>query len=143
MNDYGDIGESVLEILGFGGVGIVLLIAGYVVVDLLTPGKLSDLVFVDRNLNASLITAAGVLAMAIVVAASIFSAEGDVEIALTSALAFGAAGLAIMAVSFAIIDALTPGKLGETVTGQQFHPASIVTACAHVSVGLIVAAAVS
>lgn len=37
----------------FGGVGIGLMALGYLLVDLLTPGKLRDLIWVEKNQNAS------------------------------------------------------------------------------------------
>ena len=58
---YGDIFEEAGQALAYGGVGLVLLVLGYVLVDLLTPGKLNDLIFVDRNRNAGMLVASGLL----------------------------------------------------------------------------------
>ena len=112
-------------------------------IDLLTPGKLNDLIFEQRNRNAGLVVASGLLAMAAIAAVAILTAENDFGLGLLSAVLYGAVGLIVMAGAFWIIDLLTPGKLGDIVTDPAFHPAALVTASAHLAVGAIVAAAIS
>ena len=48
--------ESVLQVLAYTGVGLVVLIIGFVVLDLLTPGKLGQLVM-EGNPGAGLLSA--------------------------------------------------------------------------------------
>ena len=38
--------ELVLQVLAYSGVGLVVLVVGFIVLDLLTPGKLGQLVMV-------------------------------------------------------------------------------------------------
>ncbi|MEZ5232636.1 MAG: DUF350 domain-containing protein [Acidimicrobiia bacterium] len=135
--------NDALEIAGYGVIGLVLMVAGYAVVDVLTPGKLSALIFQQRNRNAAIVTASSVGAMAIVAAMSVHSAEGDASDGLAAAAVYGVVGLVLMAVSFLVIDLLTPGKLGDIVTDPQPQPATWVTATAHLGVGLVIAAAIS
>ena len=138
-----DVLTDAFEIAGYGIIGLVLMVAGYAVVDVLTPGKLSTLVFEQRNRNAATVTAASVGSMAIVAAMSVHTADGDASTGLTAAAVYGVVGLVLMALSFVIIDLRTPGKLGDIVTDPHPQPATWVTAVAHLGVGLVIAAALS
>lgn len=127
----------------YGVVGLVLMALGYLVVDVLTPGKLHSLIWTDRNRGSVVVLSSSVLAMALVVRQAILASEEGLVAGLVSTALYGLVGLALMAVSFLILDAVTPGKLGELVTAPELHPAVWVTAAVHVSVGLVVAAAIS
>lgn len=138
---------SYVEELAAGGlyglVGIALLAVGYVVIDLLTPGKLGELLCRDRNRNAGTIVAAGMLAIGLIVSVAIVSADGDLGEGLAEAGGYGAVGIGLMALAFGVVDLLTPGKLGDIVTGSDHEPMAVVTAAALLAVGGIVAAAIS
>jgi len=54
--------ESVLQVLAYSGVGLVVLAAGFVVLDLLTPGKLGQLVM-EGNPGAGLMTATSLVSL--------------------------------------------------------------------------------
>ena len=54
--------ESVLQVLAYTGVGLAVLVAGFVVLDLLTPGKLGQLVM-EGNKGAGLITATALISL--------------------------------------------------------------------------------
>ncbi|QBI52556.1 DUF350 domain-containing protein [Streptomonospora litoralis] len=129
--------------LAYGVLGIVLLVLGYLLVDVLTPGKLHDLVWEHRNRNASLLLSTNLLGVAIIVATAIYVSTGGLAVGLASAAAYGIIGLALMALSFLLIDALTPGKLGEVLTSDETHPAVWVNGSAHIAIALMVAAAIS
>src|SRR3546814_18901214 len=58
-----DLLEGVLASLAFGAAGLVLLALGYWLVDLMTPGHLGRLIFVERNRDASLVLASSLLAI--------------------------------------------------------------------------------
>ena len=47
-----------------------------------------------------------------------------------------------MAVTFLVIDVLTPGRLGELVVHEETHPAVWVQAVAHLGVAIIIAASI-
>lgn len=127
----------------YGLVGLALMALGYLVVDLLTPGRLHSLIWTDRNHGSVVVLSSSVLAMAIVVRQAILASEEGLLAGLVSTALYGVVGLALMAVSFLVVDAFTPGRLGELVTDERLHPAVWVTATAHVAVGLVVAAAIS
>lgn len=141
--NYGDIFEEAFEAVAFGGVGLVILIMGYGLIDILTPGKLNDLVFKEHNRNASIIVTSGLLSIGLIEAAAILGAEDTLGRGLASAAIYGIAGLVILGVSFLIIDLLTPGSLGEIIVDETHWAAALVTGAAHLAVGGVVAAALS
>lgn len=46
---------EILGTLAYFGVSVVVLVIGFVVLDLMTPGRLRDLVFIEHLPNAALI----------------------------------------------------------------------------------------
>lgn len=133
-----------LAVFAYGALGLILMLAGYLIVDLLTPGKLHVLIWQDRNPNATLVLAANTLGVALVVAMAIYASDSDgIAEGLLLTAVYGVIGLVLMAVSFAAIDLLTPGRLGDAVNHAELVPAAWVNATAHVSVALVVAAAIS
>lgn len=138
-----DVLTDILDALAFGAVGIAVLGLGYLALDLLTPGKLGDLIWGRRNLNASIVLASGLAALGGVVATGIWSADGDLGEGLARAAGYGILGVALLSVSFLLMDLLTPGKLGDIITEDRFHPAALVTAASHVAIGAVVAASVT
>lgn len=140
--DLNDLLRDAGAIAAFGAVGLVLMGLGYALIDVLTPGKLHELIWERRNANASLLVAANTLSVALIVVTAVRSSYDGLGDGLVSTLVYGVMGLAIMAVCFLVVDAATPGKLGELLTGEDRHPAVWVTAAAHLGVALIVCAAI-
>jgi uncharacterized membrane protein YjfL (UPF0719 family) len=64
-------GEALQYTVVFGLIGVVLQAVAYVLLDLITPGKLGDAICDTRFHPASLVTAASQLAVSLVVVASI------------------------------------------------------------------------
>ena len=127
----------------FGLVGIGLMAVGFLLVDVLTPGKLRDLIWVDRNPNAALLLAANQLGIAIIVFTAIFTSYSDFGKGLASTVLFGLIGIVIMGAAFVVLDWLTPGKLGEVICQPEQHPAARVSAASHFGAALIVCACIA
>lgn len=126
----------------YGLVGLALMAVGFVLVDVLTPGNLREQIWLHRNRNATVLLASNLLGVGIVVTTAI-RASADVFVAgLVSAGAYGLLGLLLMAVSFLVIDAVTPGRLGELLLDGTAHPAAWVNGASHLAVAAIVAAAI-
>ena len=143
--DYWDtLLDDVAAGLLYGVLGIVLLALGYFMIDLLTPGKLGRQLAEDRNRNAGIIVSSGLLSIGIIVTSAIIASEGSLAEGLGQAGGFGVVGILLLGAAFMVIDAITPGKLGESVMGEEGHePMVFVTSAALLSVGGIVAAAIS
>ena len=60
-----------LNTLLYAGVGMVVLVVGFIVLDLLTPGKLGEQINEKQNQAVAIFAGAGAIALAIVVAAAI------------------------------------------------------------------------
>jgi uncharacterized membrane protein YjfL (UPF0719 family) len=138
-----DLGYGLATGLAYAAVGTVLMVVGFVVVDLLTPGSLRQLVWADRNSNAVIVLSSGLIGTAAVVVTAILTSDDDFGRGIVSTVGYGLLGLLLMAVSFVVVDLLTPGRLGELLVQSEPHPAAWVTASAHLSVAAIVAAAIS
>ena len=127
----------------YGVVGIILLVVGVLVIDLLTPGKLGDLIIHERNRSAGIVAAAGLIAVGTIVTTAIASADGSLGEGLAETAGYGGVGVLMLGLAFLVIDLITPGKLGDFVVGEGEQPAAWMTGAALLAVGAIVAAAIS
>jgi uncharacterized membrane protein YjfL (UPF0719 family) len=127
----------------YTGVGIVLLVLGAAVLDLLTPGHLARHIYEQRSVNAGIALSAVFLGQGAIAFTTIWtngtSGFGD---ALADTVVFGLVGIALQVVAFFVLDLLTPGKLGQLLVGVPFHPASLVSASSTLAVSAIVVAAI-
>jgi len=138
-----DLAFDLLSGLAYGALGLVLLALGYGAIDLLTPGRLTDLIYRERNWNAGAVVASGLVAIATILVTAIITSHDDLDKGLAYAGSFGVLGVILLVVSFLVVDKLTPGDLGEIVCDVERHPAVVVTVANHIAVGAIVAAAIS
>ncbi|HET7329064.1 MAG TPA: DUF350 domain-containing protein, partial [Nocardioidaceae bacterium] len=120
-----------------------LLVLGYYAIDLLTPGKLGHLVFLQRNRDAAYLLASGLAAIGMIAAMAIWTSEGGFLTALAATVAYGLLGIALLALSYLVLDWVTPGNLGEILTDEHHDPAVWVKVVTQLSLGLIVVAALS
>ncbi|WP_249997676.1 DUF350 domain-containing protein [Actinoplanes sp. M2I2] len=139
--------EDLLEGAGrsivFGLVGIGLMAVGYLLIDVLTPGKLRDLIFVERNPNASLLLAANQLGISAIVFTAIFTSYDSFGQGLASTVLFGLIGIVIMGAAFLVLDWMTPGKLGDVICTPERHGGALVSAASHFGAALIVCACIA
>ena len=144
MDFISDLGYDVLAGLLYGGVGLALMMAGFFVIDLLTPGRLGHALSVERRRDVGIVVAAGMLANAAIVTSAILASDGDLGEGLAETAGFGLAGLILLAVAFVAVDKITPGSLGEILTDEHEDPAvAYVTAASLLGLGAIIAAAIS
>jgi uncharacterized membrane protein YjfL (UPF0719 family) len=139
--------ENLLEGAGrsivFGALGIALMALGFVLVDLLTPGKLRDLIWIEKNRNAALLLASNQLGIALIVFTAIFTSYENFTEGLLSTALFGVLGIAVMGLAFLVLDWMTPGKLGEVICTEEHHPGALVSAASHFGAALIVCACIA
>jgi uncharacterized membrane protein YjfL (UPF0719 family) len=129
--------------VAYTGLGIALLTLGFVVLDLLTPGRLGRHIHEQRSVNAGLVLATGYLGQGAVVFAAIWTnATSGFGEALLYTVVFGVLGILLQALAFVVLDLITPGKLGEHVTEVPFHPASLVLGAVQLAVAAIVVASI-
>ncbi len=128
-------------VLSYALSGLVLMLIGYFVVDLLTPGKLHVILWEQRSKNAAVLVASDLLAVAIIVIAAIRASADDLALGIISTLVFGLIGIILMGLSFLLINGLTPGNSGDLVHSDRLHPEVWVNASAHIGIAGIMAAA--
>lgn len=138
----GDLGTGVLAVLAYAAVGLLLLAAGYGLLDRLTPGSLSELIYVDRNENAMRVAAAQILSVTVVIASAALTSVGGTFGALVDMAVFGLLALLLQAGAFRLLDRLTPGSLGEHICAEEHHPAATLTAVWTLAIGVVLAVAV-
>ncbi|MFD7445481.1 DUF350 domain-containing protein [Streptomyces sp. NPDC059909] len=138
-----DIVNGLGRATAYGALGVVLLILGIVLVDVLTPGKLGRQIWEERNRNAAVLLSSALLGIGGIVFTSIWTTYDDFGKGLASTAAFGVLGLVLMAVAFLIVDLVTPGKLGATLVEPEPHPAVWVTASCNLAVAAIVSASIA
>ena len=123
------------------GTAVALMAIGFLVVDLLTPGKLTSQV--SANLNAGLLVGSKLLAVGIVVFSAIWNAPDSLDEGLIEAVLYSMLGLLLSAVMFLVIDLVLPVRLRHLVNETRFDPATWVAVGAEIGLALVVAAAIS
>src|SRR5688572_17351392 len=111
-----DLVNGLLSTVAFAALGLVLLMIGFYVIDLLTPGRLGQLIFVEHRRDPALLLGSSVVAIATTATTAIYTAEADTLQGLAETAAYGLIGIALLAFAFVILDLLTPGRLGELMT---------------------------
>jgi uncharacterized membrane protein YjfL (UPF0719 family) len=135
--------QNVVSAVLYFVVGVAVLAVGFLVVDLLTPGDLRRLVFVERRPNAVAVASAMYAALAIVVASAIVASSNDLGQGLIDAAVFGLVGVALQGVALVVLEAAVPGRFRDLIDAEQLHPAAIATAVVLLAVGGVNAAALS
>jgi uncharacterized membrane protein YjfL (UPF0719 family) len=134
IDDLGSIGAWL-------GVSFLMMIVGFVVVDVLTPGNLRTQV--SSSINAALLVAGKLVAVGIIISSAVWGAEDSLSDGLTDALLYGATGIVVSAVAFLLLDLALPVKLRELVAETVFDPASVVAMGSEIAVALVIAASLS
>jgi uncharacterized membrane protein YjfL (UPF0719 family) len=133
--------ELVAQVLAYSGVGLVVLVAGFFVIDALTPGRLGALVM-DGNPNAAVLAATALVSLGLILWFAIFFTGAGWN-GLDDALVYGAVGVGAQAVGFMVLDALTPGRLGVVCEAPKLHPAAFVSAAVQLATALVVCASLT
>jgi uncharacterized membrane protein YjfL (UPF0719 family) len=136
------LGRGALAIASYAALGVILLVIGFYVLDMAIPGKLSQLIKVDRNPNATLLTGSGLAAVGLIVSVSIWSSGGALHEGLLATLIFGLVGIAVQTVAMVAFDKVAGISVRELVKEPNLQPGTRLLAVTHLVIGLITAAAV-
>ncbi|MFJ2032658.1 DUF350 domain-containing protein [Streptosporangium sp. NPDC087985] len=137
-----NLGRGALAIASYAALGVILLIAGFYVIDMAVPGKLSRLIRSDRNSNATLLTGSGLAAVGLIVAASIWSSGGVLYEGLLATAVFGLVGIAVQTVARIVFDKVAGFSVRELVREPELQPGACLLAVIYLAIGLITAVAV-
>ena len=124
-------------------VGMAVLVIGFYMVDVLTPGKLRQLVFVDRRPNAVVLTCAMYIALATVIISAIVNSYSQLGQGLVGVAVYGFMGVVLLGIALLTLHLVIPGNFHEHVDEPELHPASFAVALMLLAVGGVTAAAVS
>lgn len=124
-------------------VGAVVLAAGFVMVDVLTPGNLRRMVFVEHRPNAVAVASAMYAALAVVVITAIRASSDALGQGLVDAAVYGIIGVALQGAALVVLELVVPGRFRDLIAAETLHPAAIATAVALLAVGGVNAAALS
>ena len=80
-------------------VGMAVLVLGFVMVDVLTPGKLRQPVFIDRRPNAVLLTCAMYIALATVIISAIANSYSQLGQGLVGVAVYGLIGVVLQGIA--------------------------------------------
>jgi uncharacterized membrane protein YjfL (UPF0719 family) len=129
-------------IAAYAAVGVVLLIVGFYVIDLATPGKLSSVIRTERNPNATLLATSALAAVGLIVAASIWSSGGRLTEGLAGTVVFGLVGIVVQTVAMLVFDKLVGISVRDLVKEPELQPGARLLAVTPLAIGLITAVAV-
>lgn len=124
-------------------VGVAVLAIGFGLADVLTPGSLRRLVFVERRPNAVAVASGMYGALAIVVISAIAASADQLGQGLVDAAVYGLVGVVLQGLALVVLELAVPGRFRDLITEDRLHPAAIATAVTLLAVGGVNAAALS
>ncbi len=141
-SDYwSSLGRGVSAIVLYAILGLALMVLGFFAIDWTTPGQLRALVR-DGKPNAAVVTASGMVSMALIVVLAIFASSGRLVEGLIYSAVYGLVGIAAQVISVRLIELVTAIDIGDVLTRDKFTPDVLVVAAAHLALGLVVAVAI-
>jgi uncharacterized membrane protein YjfL (UPF0719 family) len=133
--------ELVAQVLAYAGVGVVVLLVGFLATDLVTAGKLRTMVREGRP-NAVVASAATLVSLGLVTFFAIYYTGEDWD-GLIDVAIFGAVGVVTQAAVLVIVDYAILGRVAELWTDTRLRLTVFVPAAAQVAAGLIVSASLT
>jgi len=124
-------------------VGMAVLLVGFLMVDVLTPGKLRQLVFIDRRPNAVVVAGAMYIALTTVIVTAIVNSYSQLGQGLIGVAVYGLMGVVLLGIALLTMHMVIPGNFHEHVDDPELHPGSFAVALILLAVGGVTAAAVS
>lgn len=141
--DGSSLAQNVVAAVLYFVVGIVVLGAGFLMADLLTPGSLRDLVFVQHRPNAVAVACGMYLALAVVTVSAIIASSSQLGQGLVDALVYGLVGVLLQGLALVVLEVAVPGRFRDLIADEKLHPSAIATAVLLLAVGGVNAAALS
>ncbi|MGI5126697.1 DUF350 domain-containing protein [Pseudonocardia sp. CA-107938] len=138
---FGLIGTGVGAILLYALLGLLLILIGFWAVDITTPGPLNRMVRAG-NPGSVVVTASGMLGMALVIVTAISVSSGTLLEGLLQTLIFGLVGIVAQVVAVRILEWVTGIDVGAVLKAENLLPQAWVVAAAQVAIGTVVAVAI-
>ena len=132
--------NGVAGTLAYFVLAAVILVVGFVILDLITPGKLHELVFVHHLPSAAVITVAQQVSIGIIVVTAVLTSSDNLTQGLIETAVFGALGLVIQVIVMALLEVFIPGRFRDLVEDPKLRSGAVVAAVILVVVGAVNAA---
>jgi uncharacterized membrane protein YjfL (UPF0719 family) len=136
------LGKGAGAIAAYTALGLVLLLIGFFAVDVTTPGRLTSIIKTGRNANATLLAVCGMVAVGLVVAASIYGSGGKLLEGLIATLVWGLVGIVGQQIAVMIVRLLLGVDVAALMAKEKLEPSAILLGATQVTVGLITAISV-
>ena len=141
--DLNPVLKGAIATLSYFLVGTAVLILGFIMVDVLTPGKLRQLVFIDRRPNAVMLACANYIALAAVIISAIANSYSQLGQGLVGVAVYGLIGVVLQGIALLSLHFIIPGDFHEHIDEPELHPAAFAVAVMLLAVGGVTAAALS
>jgi uncharacterized membrane protein YjfL (UPF0719 family) len=135
--------QNVVAAVLYFVVGLAVLAIGFALADVLTPGSLRRLVFVERRPNAVAVASGMYGALAVVVISAIVASADQLGQGLVDAAVYGLVGVLLQGLALVALEVAVPGRFRDLIGEERLHPAAIATAVTLLAVGGVNAAALS
>ena len=135
--------DDVVATVLYGLVGGGMLVAGFVVLDVVTPGSFVRHIRVSRSRNAAALAVANLVAVGLILAAAGLTSDDTVGDGLLSLLVYGGLGIAVQAVFLIVIERSLRSELDDLLRAEGLDPLATTLAAASVVIGVVMAVAVT
>ena len=134
-------GRGAGAILLYAVVGLVLMLVGFYAIDLTTPGPLRKMVDAGKP-NAIIVSAAGMVSMALIVVLAIYSSSGRLIEGLLGSAVFGLVGIVAQVLMMRIATMVIGIDMHQLFESEEFNYESLMVAAAQFALGVVVAVAI-
>ena len=134
------LGQGVISTLAYFVLSMTIFGIGFIVQDLLTPGKFRKQVFVDNLPNACVLAGSQAIAIGIVLAAAISTSPADLVAGLIATAVYGTVGLVLQTIFLVLLEWLNPEKFRYVVEDTKLRPSVLLSGIILIVVGVINAA---
>ncbi|WP_280265277.1 DUF350 domain-containing protein [Nocardia wallacei] len=138
---WGTIGHGIGAIIAYAVLGLALMLIGFYAIDITTPGPLRRLV-TSGNPNAVVVTASGLVSMALIVVLAIYSAGGKLAEGLIASAIYGLIGIVAQVISVRVLEWVVGLDIDDLLHADTYKVQSLLVAAAHLGIGMVVAFAV-
>ena len=135
------LGRGAGAIFLYAVVGLMLMLVGFYAIDLTTPGPQRKMVDAGKP-NAIIVSAAGMVSMALIVVLAIYSSSGRLAEGLLGSAVFGLVGIVAQVLMMRIATMVIGIDMHKVFEGNEFNYESLMVAAAQFARGVVVAVAI-
>lgn len=135
--------SGVLGTVAYFALALFILLVGFGLLDLLTPGKLVRLIFAHHLPNAALIASAQQISLGIIICSAILHSPAELLSGLATTAVYAGVGLVLQALALIVMEVLIPVRIRGLVEDPRLRAGTVMVAITLVVVAAINAACMS